>query len=122
MTEIYVSKNSRYYFKGQNLMRIKGERETSWEETVYVPKESLKELLKKYQIPGKKQVPIKIHIGDKFLKELKEKAMDLTQKGGRFVSLIEDIDSYTLFYSSNIIDIKTEKTKEDNDDEIRIEA
>jgi hypothetical protein len=125
MTEFYFSKNSKYYFDGKDLKRIKGKRETNWEETVYVDKSSLNELLKKYQIPGNKQVPIKTDIGDKFLEELRTKAINLDKTGGRFVSLIEDIASYTLFYSGDIIKIRKEdkkKTEEISDDEIKIDA
>lgn len=103
-------------------MRVKGDRKTNWEEAIYVSKDSLIELLKRYQIPGNKQVPIRTDIGDKFLKELKAKAMDLKKSGGRFVSLIEEADSYTLFYSNDITDIKNEDIGEGSGDEIKIDA
>src|SRR4030042_4074884 len=116
MLERYFSKNTCYYFDDcDDLIVNKNGKEKNWGKAVYVSKDEFEKALEEHQIPPKKGYQIRKPIADSFLKYLRGVEMNRGEKGGRFVTLIEDENDllneserfFTMKYIGKILKIES---------------
>lgn len=112
---IYYSENSRYFFKGKNLIREGNNKNKLGDIVVYTSEDSIRNIFKKYGLTPKNQLHIDFINGDQMMGELEKKTIDDAKIGGRFFGLIENRESrdYSVFYTGKIIKIEGEKEEID---------
>ncbi|MDD5192002.1 MAG: hypothetical protein PHH54_06700 [Candidatus Nanoarchaeia archaeon] len=107
--DVYSSKNSKYYFEGDSLIKEgKGKKKNLGNKVVYISDNTIEALLKKYAIKIKETQDVSIELGDKLMTDSDIIGMDRTKIGGRFFGLVKN-NGYTIYYTGKITSIEKEE-------------
>lgn len=103
---VYKSKNSQYYFDENSLVRENhGEKKIFSEKIIYVSDDTIKTLLRKYDIGIRETHSITSELGDKLIIDSNIIEMDRSKPGGRFFTLIKNAGCF-ICYTGKIIGIE----------------